>query len=516
MAVPANRIRTCNAAPIQAERACVLYWMVAFRRTQWNFALDRAIEHARALGKPLLVFESLRAGYRWASDRHHAFILQGTSDNRAACAAAGVTFVAHAERRAGDSAGLLDALARRACVVVTDDYPAFFLPRMIAAAAASLDVRLEAVDSNGLMPLAATDRAFPTAFAFRAFLHRELRPHLEHFPSSDPLDAAADLSGADVDVEVARRWQLDVTPSTVDGRGRGAGTHASAAATGGSLPATTEALRDFAIDHTVAPVAARGGAVTASRALDAFLSTRLDAYKEARGVPDEDGASGLSPYLHFGHVSIHDVFSRLMTREGWTTRRLSAKGGGKREGWWNVSAAAESFLDEAITWRELGYVTCHHRPVDYDKYESLPEWAQRTLGAHAGDRREFVYMLDEFARAETHDPLWNAAQRQLVREGIIHNYLRMLWGKKILEWTASPREALDVMLELNNRYALDGRDPNSYSGIFWVLGRYDRPWAPERPVFGTIRYMSSTNTAKKTQVKRYLQKYAAGASPTLF
>lgn len=157
-------------------------------------------------------------------------------------------------------------------------------------------------------------------------------------------------------------------------------------------------------------------------------------------------------------------------------------------------------------------MTCHHRPHDYDRYESLPEWAQKTLDAHASDEREYLYTLDQFARAGTHDPLWNAAQRQLVREGIIHNYLRMLWGKKILEWTSSPREALAVMIELNNRYALDGRDPNSYSGIFWVLGGYDRPWAPQRPVYGTIRYMSSANTAKKTSVKRYLKQYGSGSA----
>jgi deoxyribodipyrimidine photo-lyase len=152
---------------------------------------------------------------------------------------------------------------------------------------------------------------------------------------------------------------------------------------------------------------------------------------------------------------------------------------------------------------------CHHR-ADYERYESLPGWARATLDAHAADERSHVYPLDAFESSDTHDPLWNAAQTQLRREGRIHNYLRMLWGKKILEWTASPREALAVMIELNNKYALDGRDPNSYSGIFWVLGRYDRPWAPERPVFGTIRYMSSENTARKLRGRKYVERYARG------
>ena len=144
---------------------------------------------------------------------------------------------------------------------------------------------------------------------------------------------------------------------------------------------------------------------------------------------------------------------------------------------------------------------------DYDRFESLPAWAQKTLQEHENDERAFRYSLEEFENAQTHDPLWNAAQIQLLTEGIIHNYLRMLWGKKILEWTPSPREALRVMVELNNRYALDGRDPND-SGIFWCLGRYDRPWGPERPIFGKVRYMSSANTARKLDVKDYLRKYS--------
>jgi deoxyribodipyrimidine photo-lyase len=172
-----------------------------------------------------------------------------------------------------------------------------------------------------------------------------------------------------------------------------------------------------------------------------------------------------------------------------------------------MSEPAEAFLDELITWREVGFNMAALRPEDYDRYDSLPDWARKTLAKHARDRREHLYSLEEFEQARTHDPLWNAAQRQLVREGRIHNYLRMLWGKKILQWTASPQGAADVMIELNNRYALDGQDPNSYSGIFWVLGRYDRPWGPERPVFGTVRYMSSQNTARKVAVQSYLERY---------
>lgn len=494
MPVPTLRLRDLNAQPLRPERDYVLYWMTAFRRTGWNFSLQRAVEHARALGRPLVVFEALRAGYPWASDRFHAFVIEGMREHAARLAGTPVCYLPYLEPAPGDGRGLLEALAGRAAVVVTDDFPAFFLRRMAAAAAARLDVRLEAVDANGLLPLRATGRSFPTAFAFRAFVQKHLREHLEQFPEADPIGtggALAPASPALLPPQLASRWPsapLDPSPG---------------------------ALARLPIDHRVPVVRETpGGTVAGAHALAAFLDGRLSRYKDERNQPELDVASGLSPYLHFGHVSVHQVFDALMTREGWTTRRLAPKGGGQREGWWGASPAAESFLDELITWREVGFHTCEYLPEDYDKYESLPGWARATLDRHADDPRAHVYSLAQFERAETHDPLWNAAQGQLVREGRIHNYLRMLWGKKILEWSASPREALDVMIALNNKYALDGRDPNSYSGIFWVLGRYDRPWAPERPIFGVVRYMSSENTARKVRVKEYVRRYAPEARPT--
>jgi deoxyribodipyrimidine photo-lyase len=193
-------------------------------------------------------------------------------------------------------------------------------------------------------------------------------------------------------------------------------------------------------------------------------------------------------------------------RRSWRYARTAAGGGG-----WNMSPAAEGFLDELITWREVGYNFASHRK-DYDQYESLPEWARKTLREHTKDEREWVYSLEEFEAARTHDSLWNAAQTQLVREARMHNYLRMLWGKKILRWSRTPQEAARTMIQLNNKYAMDGRNPNSYSGIFWVLGRYDRPSGPERPIFGKIRYMSSQNTARKVSMKEYIRKYSGADS----
>jgi deoxyribodipyrimidine photo-lyase len=251
-----------------------------------------------------------------------------------------------------------------------------------------------------------------------------------------------------------------------------------------------------------------GGSIAAEKTLERFIDRGLSAYATDRNQPEREVTSNLSPYLHFGHISAHRVFEELTKAQQWTPEKVSNKANGSSSGWWGTSEAAESFLDELITWRELGYNMCWQRD-DYDQYESLPDWAQETLAEHAGDERPHVYSLAEFEAAQTHDELWNAAQRQLVREGRLHNYLRMLWGKKILHWAKSPREALDIMIELNNKYAVDGRDPNSYSGIFWVLGRYDRPWGPERSIFGKIRYMSSESTARKVRVQGYIQKYSA-------
>jgi deoxyribodipyrimidine photo-lyase len=232
----------------------------------------------------------------------------------------------------------------------------------------------------------------------------------------------------------------------------------------------------------------------------------LHRYGSERNHPDEGASSGLSPWLARGHLSSNEVFDAVTRMEGWTPLRISGHADGKRHGWWGLSESSESFLDQLVTWREIGFNMCKVRPGDYDRYDSLPQWALATLAEHADDPRPHCYELEGFDEARTHDPIWNAAQRQLQRDGVIQNYLRMLWGKKILEWSPSPQEALEVMIELNNRYALDGRDPNSYSGIFWVLGRYDRGW-PERSIYGKIRSMSSDSTRRKVRLAKFLECY---------
>lgn len=491
--VPAVRIRTCNDAPIHPNGSYVLYWMIATRRLVHNFVLDRAIEYCHQLHKPLIIFEPLRCDYQWASDRLHRFIIDGMADNARTCQQHGILYYPYVETAAKHGSGLLEALSVEACVVVTDDFPSFFLPRMVAVAAKRLPVRLESIDSNGLLPLRATNQVFGRAIDFRRYLQKSLPAHLFDFPETDPLKKVSHFAAPKLAKKITARWPMASTSL---------------------LNAAPGSLNSLPIDHTVVPWETRGGHTNARAQMNDFFKNKFAVYNEQRNEPELDVASGLSPYLHFGHISVHEIFSEVVRRENWKPQKLALRVNGSREGWWNMSPTAEGFLDELITWREVGYNFSSHRD-DYDQYESLPDWAKKTLKEHTRDERQHLYTLEEFEASKTHDPLWNAAQTQLVREGKIHNYLRMLWGKKILEWSRTPQEAAAIMIQLNNKYALDGRNPNSYSGIFWVLGRYDRPWGPERPIFGLIRYMSSDNTARKFSVKNYIQKYTNVGQPGL-
>jgi deoxyribodipyrimidine photo-lyase len=483
MAVPGERIRAVNGAPVRPDGAHVLYWMIASRRTRWSWALQRAVELCRELSRPLVVLEALRVGYPYASDRLHAFVLGGMADNARRLAGRAL-YHPYVEPSSGEGKGLLEALSARACAVVTDDFPTFFLPRMVEAAGRRLRVRLEAVDGSGVVPFRLPGSDFPTAYAFRRWLQRELPRWLPRRPAADPLARARLPGPPPLPREIARRWPA-ADPEAL----------ARPGALAVSLP----------VDHRVPP-AGEGGPAAGERRLAAFLRDGLGRYAEERRHPDAGATSGLSPWLHFGHLSAQQVVSAVLDREGWDPDRRPRRADGKREGWWGLSPSAEAFLDQIVTWRELGFVTCAHR-ADHREYGSLPAWARATLEKHARDPRPVAYSAEDLAAARTHDPIWNAAQRQLLGEGVIHDYLRMLWGKKVLEWSRSPREALEVLLDLNDRYALDGRDPNSCSGVFWCLGRYDRPWGPERPILGTVRYMSSASTARKVRLKEWLARH---------
>lgn len=491
MSIPRIRHSYANDHDVRENGYYVLYWMIAFRRPRYNFALQHAVDRAKQFGKPLVIFEPLRVRYRWASDRLHRFVIEGMRDNANHFASSPVTYFPYVEPKPGDGTPLLHRLAKKACTVVADEYPCFFLPHLITAVQDRIPARLELVDSNGVMPLRTPDRTFTVAHSYRRWMQKNILDALLETPREDPLKNV-DLPKLDsLPSGITKKWPAADFDDLLDGDG----------------------ISNIPIDHEVKPCTnISGGHVDAGKRLKQFVSKTIHVYNDDRNHPDEHATTGLSPHLHFGHLSAHEVVAAVLNQENWTPDQASPANG-KNHGFWNTSEAAEAFLDQVLTWREMGFNLAFREPEKYDKFESLPDWAKATLAETADDERPYVYSLEAFESATTHDELWNAAQRELVRTGVMHNYMRMLWGKKILHWTKSPLDALQIMEHLNNKYALDGRDPNSYSGIFWVLGRYDRAWGPKRPIFGSVRYMTSDSAAKKLRLKQYVKRFQADQVP---
>ena len=462
--------------------------MVSSRRTNWNLALQTAISRAREYQRPLVVLEAIRHDYRWACPRFHQFVLDGMADNKRAFEESSIHYYPYVEPHSGAGKGLISTLSKRAVLIVTDHKPGFFMDRMQSAAAKRSFCSMIRIDDNGILPLAASDRAWPTAYSFRRHLQKTLPPYLN------------DLINHQEEREPKLPKFHGLQPST----------------TARWPAADIEALRKQPSLLGLLgpqPVANQhGGSIEAHRKWNQFLTQNLDDYQQNRNATTPIGTSSLAPYLHFGHISSRQMVFELLKRFQWTSNQLGIETRGARTGWWGLSESCEAFLDQLITWRELGHVFCDQVP-NFSSYETLPKWAIETLESHANDPRPYLYTLEQLDQSLTHDPVWNAAQTQLREQGTIHNYLRMLWGKKILEWSPSAPDALTAMVELNNRYALDGRDPNSYSGIFWCLGRFDRAWGPERPIFGKVRYMSSENTKRKMKLGAYLGRWAPSSDP---
>ena len=488
MSINQARITRLNEKPVDRKGDFVLYWMQMQRRVSHNHTLDYALKCAREIGKPLVIYEGLRLDYPWASARLHQFIIEGMRDNMATAVRRGFAYWPFVESQKQPGRGLLARIAARAAVVVTDDFPCFIVPGQSASFAAKTDRAVIAVDSNSIVPLRLLGEAPYAAAHLRRRIQKGFAEAFENRSARKPKPASAEASRIEPDFEVA---QLDDPEQLA-----------------ASLP----------IDQKVGPVSERVGGATAAHAqLKAFIKHGLPRYADDRSAPMPPSAfhgSGLSPYLHLGHIGIEEVVMAVFgATGGYASSRLQLENQGKREGFFGNDRNANAFLDEALTWRDVGYVWHLHRREDTRSLATaLPNWARSTLGAHAGDRRDFVYDLAAWESASTHDPLWNAAQRELVATGGIHNYLRMLWGKKVIEWSRTPEEAYQTLVHLNNKYALDGRNPNSYTGILWCFGLFDRPWA-ERNVLGQIRHMSSANTAKKFKLGPYLDWVATLPAP---
>lgn len=429
----------------------VLYWAQSARRLRSNIALDYAISRANAEGLPVVVYESLRPDYPGASDRIHSYILEGVAANHHDALKRGLRYLFYLPRTRDEARGALHRLASRARLVVTDEFPTFILRNQARAFAAKSPCPVFTVDGNGILPMRVFGKEQYAAKqlrdrAFRLFDDRWDEPP-ELAPKYGPFEGELELPNYN-----------------------GANPRANAAS--------------CAIDHSVAPVPSIGGRDEALRRLDRFVRERLDGYAAHRNR-EADRTSELSPDLHFGFLSVHEIARRAL-----------------------VSSAPDedidAFLEQLIIRRELAFNLCFYRE-DHPSLDCLPDWAKKTLAEHANDRRHPVYLREALERAETDDEVWNLAQRGLLRLGTIHNYLRMLWGKKVIEWSQTPEEAHAFMIAMHEKYAIDGRDPNTHAGVLWCFGKHDRPWF-ERPIFGTVRYLASESTKRKVDLRSYAAK----------
>lgn len=453
-----ERARSAGAAAL-GSGGIVLYWMRTALRGHDNAALDAALTLADALDRPLFVYHGLGASEPYASDRVHRFILESARDVAGEFADAGIAYGFHLERP-GDDGPALQTLAERAAVVVTEDMPTPPFRLGVRALADDRGAPVLLVDTACTLPMRLVAKRPERAFAFRKATERARmeRLALPWPPYAGRLVTAVpdDLPFTPIDLETADLSAL---------------------------------IAECAVDHMVGPVAdTPGGARAGYARWTAFREQGLRTYARRRNdALDRQGVSRMSPYLHFGCVSPFQI-----AREA-----LEVGGPG-----------AEKFLDELLIWRELAHAWCHHTP-EIETLDALPGWARASLDAHRRDRRDQVFDGETLARGRTGDALWDAAQTSLVVHGELHNNLRMTWGKALPHWTETPEDALRLLVDLNHRYALDGRDPNSYGGLFWCLGLFDRPFEPPSPVTGTLRPRPTAQHAKRLDVEAYARRVAS-------
>lgn len=428
----------------------VLYWMHSAVRVQYNHALIYAAGIANKLDLPLLVYFGLTENYPEANLRHFKFMLEGLVETSNDLKKKGIKTVVWMI----DPVDGIINLAAEAAAVITDFGYLKIHESWIYRAAGEIRSKFIAVESNVIVPVrSASPKEEYSAATFRPRIRKLVNLYLDGVK----------------DVRV-NRTSLDFKLKSIN------------------LNNTGSILAELNIDRTVAPVDwIKGGTSRAVRLLNSFIRKKLDLYPDRRNDPSLDFSSHMSPYLHFGQISPVYIARRILETE---------------------SPGRDVFLEELIIRRELSFNFVYYNK-NYDNAGSLPEWAMESLLKHESDPRQYLYSRLELEKGITHDRYWNAAQNELVTTGMMHNYMRMYWGKKIIEWTDGPDTAYEFMVYLNNRYSLDGRDPNSYAGIAWCLGKHDRPWG-ERAVFGKVRYMNDRGLERKFDMTPYLKKYETG------
>jgi deoxyribodipyrimidine photo-lyase len=446
------RVLVRRAGPPRDGGRSVVYWMQRAMRIVDNPALDVAIEAGNLLGLPVVVFFSVISNYPNANLRHYYFLQQSLRDVAEDAAGRGVGFVL---RRHPDNS--LEAFLEevQAALLIGDENPCREPERWRKVLARRLKLPYWTVDADVVVPSRVFGRDYFLLHHFRPHLQRELPKFLVPHQNIPP----------------QQEWKPRRSLA--------------------SFPLSEDITAGFdKLDRSVAPVDTfAGGTHAALRRLHDFVHDGLARYEVERNHPELQGTSRLSPYLHFGNIS--PITIALAVDDAVKQGRA-------------LASARDRFLDQSIGWRELSALFVRYNE-NYDRWESAEPWARKSLREHARDSRPQRYTFEQLERAETHDELWNAAQREMVATGWMHNYMRMYWAKKILEWAPDPATAFDWAMILNDKYELDGRDPNGYAGIAWaIVGKHDRPWF-DRPVFGVVRSMTAAATAKKFKSQEYIR-----------
>jgi deoxyribodipyrimidine photo-lyase len=445
-----TRLRLSNDLPIASDRKYVLYWMQASQRTRYNHALEHAIQQANTANLPVIVCFGLMDEYLGANARHYAFLLQGLKEVEKALEKRNIRFVV----RHGKPPAVALSLAKQAALVVCDRGYARYQKLWRETVAHDAPCRVVEVETDVIVPV---EQASPK----QEFAARTIRPKLhKQWPTY-----LVDLSETKV-----KHSSLKLRiPGDID------------------VSQPEKALAKLKLDHSVLNRHHFiGGQSEAAKRLQHFVTARLKGYDEGRNEPAAGHTSTLSAYLHFGQISPLEIILAVREANG-------------------PQADRDSFIEELGIRRELAINFTHYSPK-YDSYEGLPEWSRKTLSEHRGDKRYHIYSRQELEAAATHDPYWNAAQKEMNATGFMHNYMRMYWGKRVLEWSRTPQEAYETLLYLNDKLFLCGRDPNGWTNVGWIFGLHDRPWGPQRPIFGLVRYMNSAGLERKFDMQAYVEK----------
>ncbi len=450
------RIQFLNDCEIRRGKY-VLYWMQQSQRAEDNHALEYALQAANRLDQPLLVAFGLTADYPEANLRHYTFMLEGLKETRSTLADRGIKMIARCERP--DAAAI--SLSQNASVIVCDRGYLKHQKEWRRRVAAAATCRVIQVESDVIVPVqVVSGKAEYAARTIRPKIHRHLASYLLRVEQVKPSRPSLDLKLDGIEIED-----------------------------------TTALLRRLKIDRSVPPVPAffKGGTSVAKKRFQNFLRRELSTYERYHNQPQIDAVSHMSPYLHFGQISVLYLALELKNIPH------------------DLQPAKDAFFEELVVRRELAVNFVNYTP-GYDTFDCLPNWAGKSLADHRPDVRETLYSREQLEAAETHDAYWNAAMQEMKHTGFMHNYMRMYWGKKILEWSETPEQAYQTTLAVNNKYFVDGRDPNSYAGVGWIYGLHDRAW-PERPIFGKIRYMAASGLERKCDISAYvdkIQKLTAG------